>query len=259
MRRYVADFETCTWLKDETYVWAWAICEIGNEDNLIIDNNIESFIEYLKEQHNCICYFHNLKFDGEFIIYWALKNGFTHVSDRKDIREKTFTTLIGEMGQFYSITLYFSKDKTWNKVTFYDSLKIIPFSVDMIAKSFNLPLSKLEIDYNKRRYRGHRLTAQEKEYIAHDVLIVAKALKVLFDEDLTKMTQGSNALNDFKRIMTFRKFNRLFPDLTEIDEDLRKCYKGGFTYLNPKYRTKEVGKGVVLDVNSLYPSLCHVF
>ena len=31
MKKYVGDFETCTWLKDETYVWAWAVCEIGND------------------------------------------------------------------------------------------------------------------------------------------------------------------------------------------------------------------------------------
>ena len=40
MKRYVGDFETATWLKDETWVWAWAVAEIGNEDNIIIDNNI---------------------------------------------------------------------------------------------------------------------------------------------------------------------------------------------------------------------------
>ena len=39
MKRYVGDFETATWLKDETWVWAWAVAEIGNEDNIIIDNN----------------------------------------------------------------------------------------------------------------------------------------------------------------------------------------------------------------------------
>ena len=39
MKKFTADFETATWLENETYVWAWAICEIGNPDNIIIDNN----------------------------------------------------------------------------------------------------------------------------------------------------------------------------------------------------------------------------
>ena len=258
MKKYVGDFETCTWLKDETYVWAWAVCEIGNEKNIIIDNNIDSFIEFCQKEKNPTIYFHNLKFDSEFIIFWALKNGFKHVDNIKDAESKTFTTLIGQMGEFYSVTLYFYKQgKKVKKVTFYDSLKIIPMSVDKIAKSFKLPESKLEIDYNKPRKLNHKLTKQEQEYIKNDVVIVAKALNVLFSEGLDKMTQGSNALADYKKIITKSKFNDLFPQLKDIDEDLRRSYKGGFTYLNPLYKGKEVGKGVVLDVNSLYP-LCNV-
>lgn len=228
MKKFTADFETCTWLENETYVWAWATCEIGNEENLTIDNNIDSFIEYCKKQKNATFYFHNEKFDGEFIIYWALTHNFTHVQNKTDIKSNTFTTLISDKGQFYQITLYFEKgNKTVKKATFIDSLKIIPFSVDTIAKSFNLPISKLKIDYNKPRELGHILTEKEKEYIKNDVLIVAKALNVLFQEDLTKMTQGSNALSDFKDILSLNKFNHLFKPLNyEIDRDIRQSYKG---------------------------------
>lgn len=74
---------------------------------------------------------------------------------------------------------------------------------------------------------GHILTNEENEYIKNDVLIVAKALKVLFDEDLTKMTQGSNALNDFKEMLSKSRFEHLFPTLEyDVDKDLRKSYKG---------------------------------
>ena len=259
MKKFTADFETAVWLEDETWVWAWATCEIGNEKNLQIGNNIDSFIEYCKKEKNSIFYFHNLKFDGEFIIYWALKNGFTHVEKKEDIKENTFTTLISDMGQFYQITLYFEKkNKKVHKVTFIDSLKIIPFSVDQIAKSFNLEISKLKIDYKKPRPKGWELTKEEREYITNDVLIVAKALNIIFSEDLTKMTQGSNALNDFKQILTKSKFNHYFPSLDyEVDKDLRKAYKGGFTYLNPIYKEKDIQEGEVLDVNSLYPSVMY--
>lgn len=259
MKKFTADFETCTWLKDETYVWAWATCEIGNEENLKIDNNIESFINYCYSQKNSTFYFHNLKFDGEFIIYWLLTNDFKLAKDKSEIEDKTFTTLISDMGQFYQITIYFKKrNKKVHKVTFIDSLKILPFSVEQIAKSFNLPISKLEIDYNKPRDLGHILTNEEKEYIKNDVLIVAKALKILFDDNLTKMTIGSNALSDFKEIITKSKFRHYFPPLDyEVDKDLRKSYKGGFTYLNPIYKEKDVENITVLDVNSLYPSVMY--
>ena len=62
-KKFTADFETVIWLPQETYVWAWAISEIGNEENLIIDNNIDSFIEFCKKEKNSKFFFHNLKFD----------------------------------------------------------------------------------------------------------------------------------------------------------------------------------------------------
>ena len=72
------------------------------------------------------------------------------------------------------------------------------------------------------------------------------------------MTQGSNALNNYKEIIGKNMFNHLFPKLEyDIDKDLRKAYRGGFTYLNPIYKEKDVKNGVVLDVNSLYPSLMY--
>ena len=259
MSKYTADFETCTWLEDETFVWAYAVCDIEDNSKIEIGNNIEDFIKWCEEAKNPTVYFHNLKFDGEFIIYYLLKNGFTWINDKKDKKDKTFVTLISDMGMFYTIEVYFKVgNKQVKKVTFIDSLKILNMSVDMIAKTFGLSISKLKIDYNEPREKGHILTDEEKDYIKNDVLIVAQALKVMFDENLTKMTIGSNALNDYKDIITQNKFKHLFTPISyEIDEDLRKAYKGGFTYLNPIYKEKDVGSGVVLDVNSLYPSVMY--
>lgn len=59
-KKFTADFETATWLEDETFVWAWATSEIGNQENMQIGNNIESLIEYCKSERNSIFYFHNL-------------------------------------------------------------------------------------------------------------------------------------------------------------------------------------------------------
>ena len=256
-KKYTADFETCVWLEDETFVWAWAVCSIETEE-ITTGNNIDYFMKFCEEAKNPFIYFHNLKFDGEFIIYWLEKNGFKHV-DSKEREDHSYSTLISDMGLFYSIEVYFKVgNKKIQKVTFYDSLKILNFSVKDIAKQFNLPISKLEIDYMTPRERGHVLTEEEEAYIKNDVLIVAKALKSLFDEGLTKMTAGSNALFDYKKILGESRFKHFFPALTfELDKDIRKSYKGGFTYMNPIYKEIETGLGVVLDVNSLYPSVMY--
>ena len=259
MKKYTADFETATWLPDETYVWAWATCEIGNPDNLIIGNTIESFIEWCIKHNNTTLYFHNLKFDGEFIISYLFNNGYEYIKDRKEKKDKTFTTLISDMGLFYSMEIYFHvKGRKTKKVTIIDSLKIINMSVKDVAKSFGLPISKLELDYDRVRPYGYELKDYEKYYITNDVKIMALALDTLFKQGMEYMTAGSNALHDFQKTHSKRRYERMFPELNyNIDKDMRQAYKGGFTYLNPIYKEKDIGEGVVLDVNSLYPSVMY--
>lgn len=256
---YTADFET-TVNVDDCRVWAHALFEIGSNENFIYGNSIDDFMDWCQFHENEKIYFHNLKFDGEFIISWLLNNGFTWVKkDKPNIKlsqPKTFTTLISDKGMFYSMEIcwetQFQSDK-YNVTYIFDSLKILPFSVEKIAKGFNLPISKLSIDYKKDRPVGHELNKKEIDYIRNDVEIVARALNTLFEQKLTKMTQGSNAMLDYKRIVGKTSFKKWFPVIS-YDDEIRKAYKGGFTYLSPRYKGKEVGKGIVLDVNSLYPS-----
>lgn len=258
MKRFTADFETATWVDDETWVWAWALCDIDDPENVEIGNSIETFFERIKKEANPIIYFHNLKFDGEFILYYLMNNGYEYV-ETKEKRDNTYSCLISDMGLFYQIEVYFkTSKKNVHKVTFIDSLKIINQSVDSMPKTFKLEESKLEIDYNMPREKGHILTDEEISYIKNDVVIVAKALKYLFDMGLTRMTAGSNALNEYKEIMKVNKFRNLYKPLTyEIDKDIRRAYRGGFTYCNPCYKGKSVLEGEVLDVNSLYPSVMY--
>ena len=117
---------------------------------------------------------------------------------------------------------------------------------------FGLNIEKLDLDYDTPREKGYVLKDYEKDYITNDVKIMALALNVLFSEGLTYMTAGSDGLHDFKTTHSIRRFNRMFPELNfNIDKDMRKAYRGGFTYLNPIYKEKDVINGVVLDVNSL--------
>lgn len=257
MKRFTADFETATWNPEETWVWAWALCDIEEPSHVDIGTSIEEFFERIKKENNPIIYFHNLKFDGEFILYYLMKNGFEHV-ESKEKRSCSFSTLISDMGLFYQIEVYFEVAKKTKKVTFIDSLKIINQSVDSMPKTFNLEENKLEIDYNAPREIGHILTSEEEAYIKNDVVIVAKALHYLFDMGLTRMTAGSNALAEYKNIIKINKFRALYKPLSyQIDKDIRASYRGGFTYLNPLYKNKSVKDGEVLDVNSLYPSVMY--
>ena len=74
--KFTGDFETTTDIFD-CRVWAWALCEIGNPDNFIYGTDLDSFMEYCEHApKNLKIWFHNLKFDGTFIINWLLDNGF---------------------------------------------------------------------------------------------------------------------------------------------------------------------------------------
>lgn len=252
--RFTADFETTTDPND-CRVWAYGINSVEDPDKFEYGNTIDGFIEKIQKMGNCKLYFHNLKFDGQFIIDYLMKHGFQFCADKQEeeLYSRSFTPTISDAGLFYAIRIVFG---TWKKkkhfVEIFDSAKIIPFSVEAIAESFGLTISKLKIDYEAYREVGHELTTDEVDYLRNDVKIMALALRTLFEQGLTKMTQASNALFDYKRIIGKHNFEYWFP-FPDYDADVRKSYKGGFTWLNPKYKYKNVGEGLVLDVNSLYP------
>lgn len=253
---FTADFETTTDPLD-CRVWACGICSIDETHSFKYGNSLEWFIEFAKNNTGSTFYFHNLKFDGEFILCYLFEHGYKHVTDRKKLKTKTFTTLISDKGQFYSLEICFNKNEyKTEKITIYDSLKILPFSVEAIAKGFNLPISKLEIDYEEKREMGHILTQQEIDYLRNDVEIMSRALLTLFNQDLRQMTQGSNALYDYKKIVGKKNFSKWFP-IPDYDFDVRQSYKGGFTYCDPRRQGQDIGEGIVLDVNSLYPAVMY--
>lgn len=255
MKAYTADFETTT-DEDDCRVWAYAVCEVDNPENYLAGNSIEGFMEWCRRHANCELYFHNLGFDGAFILDYLEKHGWEWVESSQDAEALTYETLISDTNQFYCITLHFSR---YFKVKIMDSLKIIPLSVKAIAKAYGLEEGKGELDYEAYREPGHRITPEEEDYIRRDVQIVAHALSRHFEQGLRKMTAGSNALKGFKDTLGgHRRFRFAYPVLDEEAEALiRKAYKGGWTYADKRIRGREVGRGMVFDVNSLYPSVMY--
>ena len=251
---YVADFETTTNEKD-CRVWGWGACNIDDEKEFYMGTTIEDFMELCEIlETNALVYLHNLKFDGQFIISWLLNQNYKYVATSRERATRTFTTLISDKGLYYAIEVVFwRKGKNIKKVTFWDSAKLIPLSVEEIAEAFKMPIKKLSIDYaahNNLPY-GSPLNKEEEEYIKNDVLIVARAVKSFHDQGLKKMTIGSCALAEYKKLIGEDCFKRWFPP-PKYHNDVKQAYKGGYTYLNPKYAGKTVKNGVVLDVNSIY-------
>lgn len=115
---YAADFETTT-DPDDCRVWLWGIAPIEAPSQQAWGTSIESFIHRITKADSVIS-FHNLKFDGTFILDWLLKNDYTHFQGDYAGEEGSFKTLISDMGKFYSITVYWFNGKV---TEFRDSVK----------------------------------------------------------------------------------------------------------------------------------------
>lgn len=243
---YTADLETT---KDiPTRIWLWAACDIDDDTNVVWGKNVYTFFRWLMSADKV--YIHNLKFDGFFIVYHLYKELKYTYNHKKEDSAGTFYTLIGLMGQWYSITINWSEG---GKTVIYDSLKKLPMSVSRMAKAFDLPISKGEIDHNETRPIDYEPKDFEIDYVTNDVKIPAAALKLQLAEGQTGMTAGSDALRIYKKTLN-GKFRKFFPLIdAQMDRLIRDSYKGGYTYVNELHKGKTLGKGAVYDVNSMYP------
>ena len=283
-RTLMCDFETTVYDQQEyTEVWASACVEFYTEDVKIHHSIAETFDYFKSLNCNITAYYHNLKFDGSFWIDYLLNRGdftqgfvTTHAEssirelDLKAMPNNSFKYSISAMGQWYTITI-----KTGGHIIeLRDSLKLLPFSVKKIGESFHTKHQKLEMEYKGFRYAGCKITDEEKEYIANDVLVVKEALEMMFNDGHKRLTIGSCCLAEYKEICrrstsNMLDYDEMFPDLTTIkidpaiygsenvDQYIRKSYKGGWCYLVEGKENQLKGKGTTADVNSLYPSMMH--
>lgn len=272
-RYFVGDFETTVYKGQEyTEVWASASVELYTEEVNIFHSIDEQFEYFRKLKGNICVYYHNLKFDGEFWLYYLIvklgyKQGYDSAAKNfkktKDLQNNEFTYSISDMGYWYIITI-----KTNDKIIeIRDSLKLIPCSVKEIGESFGTKHKKLDMEYEGFRYAGCEITETEKEYISNDILVVKEALEIMFNEGHKKLTIGSCCLSEYRNLMGNKEYKRLHPNLysVKINESrygyktigdyIRKSYKGGWCYLADGKENIIKTNGITLDVNSLYPSV----
>lgn len=250
---HICDFETLN-LEDDCRVWAWASCSLFNTDRIELGTSIESFLAYLKSYKKLTLFFHNLKFDSDFIINYLLHEGYEVVPEKRFLSPKSLTTTVSKMGQFYTVEVMFENG---NRVTIFDSLKKLPFKVREIAKAFNLQMAKGSIDYDQFRPIDYILSPEEIDYIKKDVKIVAEALKVQYEEGMDGITVSKDCLNDYiATIGGENRFRNLFPVISlELFDDMKQAYRGGWVYVKDSIAGKMIGKGQTFDYNSMYPSV----
>ena len=280
VRRYAADFETTVYKGQErTDVWSSAFSELFSEtEEVTIHHTIKETYDYFSNmKEDVIAYYHNLKFDGAFWLDFLMNEmGYTTALsevqcgekkaekwiDNKNMNPKTLKCSISSMGQWYTITIKTNK----NVIELRDSLKLLPFTLARIGKSFKLKHQKLEMEYDGFRFPGCDITDEEKAYIANDVLVLREALEFMFSEGHDKLTIGACCLSEFVNGFGKEDYDSIFPDIYKIPIDesygspnageyVRKSYRGGWCYVVKAKRNEIKTNGTTADVNSLYPSM----
>ena len=276
---YVADFETTVYDgQAATQVWAAAIVEMYTEE-VQLTKSIESFMAYvfflsdIMTSH-LVIYFHNLKFDGSFILYYLLSqekykqalmpDGKTWKRFNKML-DNEYSYVISDKGQWYKLTIKYKG----RRIEFRDSAKLVPFSVATIGESFGTKHRKLSMAYEGYREPNGYISPEEEEYIKNDVLVVKEALEIMYNEGNTRLTIGSCCLAQFKAIYSKESYDRLFPNVYKIPLQksvykydsvgtfIMKSYHGAWCYLAKGKERKRYSNGCTYDVNSLYPYVMH--
>lgn len=214
IKHMTADFETSMLPGEEdVHVWLWGLADIMSYE-FEHGTDIGSFLDRLL--NNKLSYdiaFHNLKYDGNYILPALYRLGYTYIPSSLFTKKwqagepmyKTFTHNITAQGQWFSLTII--KDCDSNKSTpafvhFWDSLKLFPESLKKVGLQYNKTYQKIDEPsefYTTLRERCHNPTSEELLYIRNDCLTLAEALRVQLDKYGTiYRTRASKAFSFFK-------------------------------------------------------------
>lgn len=260
---WAADFET-TLEQDfkedgcvRVYLWHARSLD-GAKDEIGYD--AVSFIDFCARKDVKTVWFHNLKFDGSFILNTILNDGWE--SSQSQIKNKcTYRHIITNQGQWMQLVLMFGK----HVCKIQDSAKKFPgMSLEQIARDIYGIEGKSDLDLTKRRDMNYKATEEDIERVKGDTRILMVAMSDLYDKGYTALTMASDALRCYKdlfykrhadRKKGDRAWARTYPKLNLLEDAfIRRAYRGGWVYVNPRYINKDVENVTVYDVNSMYPA-----
>lgn len=294
MKYFVADFETTTGFSDyykktgKTRVLLWFISNLYNNKDTRIGTKIEEFIEMLTSKpHSSIVYFHNLSFDGDYILKYLVKIGYRISNNKKDMSPKTIV-VFRQGGVIYHFRIQYTYYKNGNKyrytIDFKCSYRLLNSKVANLGTAYGIQKHLDEEDSSfydiEPQDRWEKYPPRFIEYIKNDVEIVRLSLL-----DFEKTIRSLKIVQDYEKY-TKQKFN-VFSKLTaasisfklmkiwlflytkgsrehignflqvhsEEHKILKPFFKGGYSEFNPIYQggltlTKNV---LMIDINSAYP------
>lgn len=276
--------------KGETSMWLGCLIdETSTMNDDVFFSTMDEFIDRLEELssvkrgkkkgkndarpcNNLIIYCYNTSFEWSFILPVLLKRGFTFSTDAK--QEYTYNSVSTKsVSSVWQVNLHFGKHS--GNIIIRDLAKMFGGGLGKVAKAFNLPTQKGEIDYTLNRHHGNDFkhdydevpwiaTTEEREYCFKDVKIVMDILEHMKnDKDFWNVC--SMASYSMLRLMRrgfpntykpYRKYRKDYPELgKEESEFLRHSVAGGITYATDMWQFIDIKQKMChIDAHQMHPS-----
>lgn len=244
---WAADFETTTKANLEkdgrvrVYLWSLVSSDLTQE---YWGTDIESFLSKIEELQCGIIFFHNLAFDGSFILSYFTEHDYAYGLN--------YDCIIDDLNNWYQIRIF----TLGGEIKIWDSLKKFPGqSVKSLAKLYKFSDKKQPPFFERYIPKDYEPYDEEIEYCLQDSRIVANAISKEWEQGHKSLTLSADAFSDVKNSLGgFKGWRKFMPKLDKrVDAWIRDSYKGGWTYCNPKFQNQDIDEVCVYDVNSLYP------
>lgn len=257
---YVADFETTPEaqfkIEGRTRVYLWKLVSLDKSKEFYGVNLDEFFAVIRGFEEDSIIYFHNLSFDGNFLLWYLMEHGYEFAKDLKLERQgQTFDCLIDDGNIFFQINIALTSTLV---VEIRCSYKLLPYSIKAIGELVGVEKLDEKHDYTELKNYDtiDSVPMEEKMYISNDVEIMRLALILLIEYGVKGITISSSAYKSWRQDKyMFIKSHLNKPTSEHINEVVDKSYRGGLTKVNEEYKGKVLTDVISFDVNSLYPSV----
>lgn len=268
--------------KRETSMWLGCFIDEKSkiDDEASYCYSMDEFLDRLEKESSCprkhgekhrprnnLCiYVYNFSFEWSFILPVLLNRGFKFKEKITKEDEFVFNSVSTKTcSSVWQAQFKFSKKS--GMIIFRDLSKIYGGGLGKVAKAFDLPTQKGEIDYRKNRLAPNYVpTKEEKEYCFKDTrIIIDILLKILEKNDKEFFNAISMATYSCKKMVKtgwpratkpMLKFRELYPVLGEEETQfLRKGVSGGITYAPARWQFIDINKKILhIDAHQMHPS-----
>ena len=266
--------------KQETSIWLGCLI---NDDNKREEENsyfysISEFINRLEELskpsrkengsrrvQNIAVFIYNLSFEWSFILPELEARGYQFSEKIEKDSEFAFNSISTKScSSVWQVNL--KANKNHGLIILRDLAKIFGGGLGNVAKAFNLPTQKGEIDYRKNRLHNYKITKREKYYCFDDTRIIIDILLEMLrrnDKDFwNSMSMASYSMRKLvkrgwpRATRPYLEYRKRYPELGEEETNfLREGVEGGITYAPSNWQFKLITNKIChIDAHQMHPS-----